>query len=176
MELGLGRCRWHSAQALGLSLLPSLPFILPVPGLAFPASLSVFPFLCVSISYLSLPHSFPHILALHLSLSHLSLHLFPFLCCCYQPPWLPCLCSVSLSLRRLPCPLSVPLGWSDGGGSAGQVWPGLFARCRWAAPDLRLSPPLSGAAAAPYLLASGHETRIRAAWAKDARRQGQAGG
>lgn len=58
MELGLGRCRWHSAQALGLSLLPSLPFILPVPGLAFPASLSVFPSLCVSISYLSLPHSF----------------------------------------------------------------------------------------------------------------------
>ena len=175
--MGLGRCRWHSAQALGLPLPPSLPFILPVSGLAFFASLSVFPSLSVSISYLSLPRSFPHILALHLSPSlHLSLHLSPSLCCCCQPPWLPCLHSVSLSLHCLPCPLSVPLGWSDGGGSAGQVWPGLFARCRRAAPDLRLSPPLSGAAAAPYLLASGHETRIRAAWAKDARRQGQTGG
>lgn len=169
----MGRCHWHSAQSLGLPLPLSLSFILPVSVSVFWGSLSVFPSLCVSISYLSLHTLFPvYCLSPSFSLSaSVSISLLP------APPQAspP---SVSLSLHVSVSPaLSLSLSTRpDRGGSTGQVWPGLFARCRRGRPGFVAAPPLSGAAAAPYLLASGHETRIRAAWAKDERRQGQAGG
>lgn len=182
---GAGPGKVLLALCPGTGALPaSVPFILPVSGLAFFASLSVFPSLCMSPScmstFLCLALFPTYWLSIFLSLP-LSLHLSPFLCCCCQPPMvaLPLLCLSLLPLSPLPsvCPSRLVAGRM---GEEAQGRCGLGSLPAAAGPPricgFRLSPPLSGAAAAPYLLASGHETRIRAAWAKDARRQGQAGG
>lgn len=161
----------------------SVPFILPVSGLAFFASLSVFPSLCMSIScmstFLCLALSPTYWLSIFLSLSSsftssvsISLLLLP------APHGCPA-SALSLSPSTVSPVLCLSLSAGRMGEEAqGRCGPGSLPAA--AGPPricgFRLSPPLSGAAAAPYLLASGHETRIRAAWAKDARRQGQAGG
>lgn len=118
------RSGWNWAWEGAAGTLPrhwGSPCLRPFYSSCFWLSLFCFSF-CISFSlyvylmyvYLSLPRSVPHILALHLSLS---LFLFHFICLHFSavvasPPWLPCLRSVSLSLHRLPCPLTVPLGWS----------------------------------------------------------------
>ena len=166
----MGRYHWHSAQSLGLPCLcPFLLFFLFLSQF-FWVSFCISFSLCVYLISLSAFLFPPCIVSLHLSL-----------CICLHFSAAPPQASphsVSLTLHVSVSPaLSLSLSTRpDRGGSTGQVQPGLFARCRQGRPGFVAAPPLSGAAAAPYLLASGHETRIRAAWAKDERRQGQADG
>ena len=125
------------------------------------ALLALWPVTMYAACTLSPSLCLPRGLCLSLSLCfclHLSLRV-PLLC---LPAPSPCL-SPSMSLSLLARP--------DGVGAARRVRPGLRARLSRGHPGFVAAPPLSGTAAAPYLLASGHETGIRAAQAKDTRQQ-----
>lgn len=143
------------------------------PKLCVGVSLSVFCSLCVllSLSYVSLHFSFSPslcLISLHISLS-LCMSLCISLARSHLPSPIPLLC--------LPLALSPSL-WArrDGVGSseAGAAW--AWCPLRQDRPGFVAAPPLSAAAAAPYLLASGHETRIRATRGQGREMAGQAGG